>query len=355
MTIKDIARLSGVSVSTVSRALNDHPDVSDEAKARVREVVARQNFVPNNSARRLSSSSSNDVGLIVRGISNPFYTGVIPEIERSIRDAGYTLVMQQIDARADELQAGAVMQRERRLLGIIFLGGRSDYSPEEIAKVTVPHVFCTFDNSYGTLDRQSYSSVAIDDVETGRQAVMELCRSGHRRIAMMAACKEDASVSQLRYAGYRKALGELGIGEDPGLVLEAGGYGLSDGYRAAKEWLEGGRDFTALFAASDNLAIGAIRAMREKGLRVPEDVSVLSVDGLEVADYMNPTIATFCQPVREIGAKTAGILAGVIRGDCANRQEVLDTYFKPGGSVRQIGPAAGLAFGMESRKAAATA
>ncbi len=336
MTIKDIAKLSGMSVSTVSRVLNNHPDVSAAAKAKVQAVVEEFNFVPNNSARGLSRARSNNVGVIVRGISNPFYTGVIREIEKSINEAGYTMVMQQIGLREDEVRAGAIMEREKRLLGIIFLGGRSDYSPEEIATVTVPYVFCSFDNHYGTLDRRTYSSVSIDDVDTGYQAVQELYRNGHRRIAIMLAGKEDSSVSQLRYAGYAKALRELGLEVDDDLVIEVGNYDLADGYSKTREWLGRGKDFTAIFSAADNLAIGAIRAMREQGLSVPEDISVLSVDGLEVAEYMNPTISTFSQPVEELGGRAVEILVNIIQGKGRNKQEVLSTYYRVGESVRSI-------------------
>ena len=162
MTIKDIAKLSGVGVSTVSRVLNDRPDVSEESRRRVLEVIAEHNYLPNNSARSLVRTIRSDaVGLVVRGVQNPFYTDIIRAIEHKLDLAGYTMVMRQIASGDDEVKCGAVMEREKRLQGLIFLGGRSDYSPAELALLNVPFVCCTYTNAYGTLDPSKYSSVSI--------------------------------------------------------------------------------------------------------------------------------------------------------------------------------------------------
>ena len=211
MTIKDIAKLSGVGVSTVSRVLNDRPDVSEESRRRVLEVIAEHNYLPNNSARSLVRTKSDTVGLVVRGVQNPFYTDIIRAIEHKLDLAGYTMVMRQIASCDDEVKCGAVMEREKRLQGLIFLGGRSDYSPAELALLNVPFVCCTYTNAYGTLDPSKYSSVSIADEQEAYRAVMELAKKGHRRIAALTADPDDSSISQLRYSGYARALRELGI------------------------------------------------------------------------------------------------------------------------------------------------
>ena len=191
MTIKDIAKISGVSVSTVSRVLNNHPDVSEDVRHKVMAVVEEYNYIPNNSARALGQSKSDNIGLIVRGISNPFYTSIIHEIEQDIEKAGYTLVMQQIGSCDDELLAGAMMERDKRLRGLIFLGGRLDSTKDQIAGIGVPFVNCSSNNAYGTLDADSYSSVSIDDTQTAYEAVKELYKEGHRRIAVLLARPDD--------------------------------------------------------------------------------------------------------------------------------------------------------------------
>ena len=191
MTIKDIAKLADVSVSTVSRVLNDRPDVSEDSRRRVRAVIEAHRYVPNNSARDLVKIRSDAVGLVVRGVQNPFYTDIIHAIEQKLDASGYTMVMRQIPSDDDEIQCGAVMEKEKRLRGIIFLGGRSDYSPEEVSLLGVPYVCCSYTNSYGTLPPESYSSVSIADEQEAYRAVSELYKNGHRRIAVLTAAPDD--------------------------------------------------------------------------------------------------------------------------------------------------------------------
>ena len=163
MTIKDIARQCGVSVSTVSRVLNDRPDVSPENRRKVLSAIQRSNYIPNNTARDLVKTKSDAIGLVVRGVSNPFYTDIIRVIEEQVTARGYTLVMQQIGTCDDEVKRGAMMEREKRLRGLILLGGRSDYTPQELAPLNIPYVCCSYDNQYGTLPLDSYASVSIAD------------------------------------------------------------------------------------------------------------------------------------------------------------------------------------------------
>ena len=265
MTIKDIARLCGVSVSTVSRVLNDRPDVSEENRRRVLEVIESSNYIPNNTARDLVKTKSDAIGLVVRGVSNPFYTDIIRAVEDSITAEGFTMVMQQIGTCDDEIKRGAMMEREKRLRGIVFLGGRSDYTPEELTVLNVPFVCCSYANQYGTLPEGSYASVSIADEEEAYRAVTELYRCGHRRIAALICRPDDQSISQLRYQGYCKALSSHGIPLDPELVMCAGSFDIRDAYDAVCEKLRQGAEFTALFAIADSMAIGAMRALRDEG------------------------------------------------------------------------------------------
>ena len=156
MTIKDVAGRCGVSVSTVSRVLNNHPDVSDAIREKVMAVVRELHYVPNNSARDLVKPKSDAIGLVVRGVGNPFFTGVIRAIERTITEAGYTMVLHQIQSGEDELREGAELARSKRLQGLILLGGCFDYKPEQTASLGIPFVCCSFTNSFGTLRKDSF-------------------------------------------------------------------------------------------------------------------------------------------------------------------------------------------------------
>ena len=336
MTIKDIAKQCSVSVSTVSRVLNDRPDVSEDVRRKVLSAIKNSNYIPNNSARDLVRTKSDAIGLIVRGVSNPFYTDIIRTIESTITDAGFTMVMQQIGACDDEVKCGAVMEREKRLQGIIFLGGRFDYTPEDLTMLNVPFVCCSYSNQYGTLRVGEYSAVSIADEETARQAVDHLYDHGHRRIAALICREDDQSISQLRYQGYRKALESHGIPLDEDLVMCAGSFDIRDAYEAVREKLRQGAEFTALFAIADSMAIGAMRALRDAGRRVPEDCSVIAIDGLELSAYIEPPLTTLCQPMEEMGRRSAQILLGMLRGHGAHCCEVLPTQLREGASVKSI-------------------
>ena len=337
MTIKDIARLSGVGVSTVSRVLNDRPDVSEESRRRVLQVIAECNYLPNNSARSLVRTKSDAIGLVVRGVQNPFYTGIIRAIERDLDAAGCTMVMRQIGSCEDEIKCGAMMEREKRLQGIIFLGGRSDYTPAETALLNVPFVCCSYTNAYGALDPAKYSSVSIADEQEAYRAVMDLAQKGHRRIAALSANPRDCSISQLRCTGYARALRDLGLAPEDGEIICADDFDIESAYRAVTERLKRPADFTAIFAMADDMAIGAMRALRESGRSIPEDCSLIAIDGLTVSEYIYPMLTTLCQPTDEMGAKSVDILMSVIRGG-AHRHLILPTTLRAGQSVRDLNP-----------------
>jgi LacI family transcriptional regulator len=337
VTIKDIARLADVSVSTVSRVLNDRPDVSEESRRRVRAVIAAHHYVPNNTARDLVRLSSDAIGLIVRGVQNPFYTDIIAAVETALDAAGYTMVMRQIGFTDDELAVGAMMQREKRLRGVIFLGGRLNYTPREVAQLNVPFVLCSYTNAFGMLDRATYSSVSIDDERAAFDAVSELLRNGHTRVAALIADWDGSTISALRFRGYRRALREHGIPLRGELVISAGdSFAIEDAYRAVAEGLRRCDDFTALFAIADDMAIGAMRALREHGRDIPGDCSVIAIDGIVVSEYIHPMLTTLSQPREELGRRSVELLLANIEGRGAHRQLTLPTSFRPGASVRAI-------------------
>ena len=183
--IKDIAQDCGVGVSTVSRVLNDHPDVSDATRAKVMEAVERLRYIPNNSARNLVRTTSDSIALLIRGVNNPFFSKLVKVIEREVAQRGYTLELHHMDSCDDELRAAAMRITERKLRGILFLGGRFNYAPEDLAFISVPFVMCTYTNTFGTLSESAYSSIAIDDKRAAEEAVATLIALGHQRIALL--------------------------------------------------------------------------------------------------------------------------------------------------------------------------
>ena len=333
MTIKDIAERSGVSVSTVSRVLNNHPDVSAAVRERVLKVVQEFHYVPNNSARDLVRPKSDVIGLVVRGVGNPFFTAVIQAIEEACESAGYTMVLHQIRSGEDELRAGAELARSKRLRGLVLLGGQFDYTPEAVAALEIPFVCCTFTNSFGTLPQGTYSSVSIDDRKAAYKIVKMLTQRGHRKIAVLLNSTEDHSISQLRYKGYCQALEECGIQLDRELVEETITFEMSDSYAGMKNLLARRDDFTAVFAISDAMAVAAMKALHDQGKRVPEDCSVVAIDGIDMSAYTVPTLTTLVQPQKEMGQEAVRILVDMIEGRAGNRHVLLETTTREGGSV----------------------
>lgn len=337
--IKDIAKACGVAVSTVSRVLNDHPDVAPETRSRVMDAVSALHYVPNNSARNLVRTSSKSIALLVKGVNNPFFSKLIKVIEREVTQRGYTLELHHIDTRDDELAAAETLAAERPLCGILFLGGRFDYTPQDVAFINVPFVMCTYTNSFGTLTDDAYSSVAIDDRKAAVLAVDTLVALGHRKIALLCDEIADRSISELRSEGYRTALEAHGIAFDPELVCCTGSFSdMGAIYDAVAALHDSGKEFTAVFAIADMMAIAAIKALTDRGVRVPEDCSVLAIDGLELSLYTRPTLTTLVQPVEQMGLECARTLVGMVEENGRNAHALFAPTLRAGDSVRRIGP-----------------
>lgn len=335
MTIKDIARACGVGVSTVSRVLNNRPDVSDEVRRKVLEEVERQGYIPNNSARDLVKTQSDAIGVVTRGIGNPFFSDLLKTISREIDRNGFNMVLRQINSDEDEVKAGAILEREKKLRGLIFLGGRYDYTSAELSLIGVPYVCCSYNNRFGTLNAEDYAYVSIDDYQTAHCAVSELIDRGHRQIAALLPSCTDRSISQIRYKGYCAALTDHGITVNDALVEESGSYDMAAAYRSTRELLERTRDFTALFTVSDMMATAAMKAITDHGLHIPDDCSVIAIDGLNMSEYTIPTLTTMVQPAEKMGCETVGILLEMIEG-APPRHLQLEATLRKGGSVRSI-------------------
>ena len=333
MTIKDVAQHCGVSITTVSRVLNNHPDVRENVRTKVLAAIQELHYVPNNSARDLGKSQADTIGVVLRGATNPFLTAVLRSVEKAVEVAGYTLALQQIGTDADEVAAGASLIRSKRLRGLILLGGEFDYSPARVADLTVPFVCCTFTGSFGSLSKESYSSVSIDDYAEAYRAVKTLLDHGHRHVAVLLESTHDHSISELRYRGYCDALRDAGIQPDPELVAQCGSFEMLDVYKATKRLITRRKDFTALFTISDLMAMAAIKALHSAGLRVPQDCSVISIDGIEMTRYTVPTLTSLVQPGDEMGTQAVRILVDVLEGKGGHRHLRLATTLREGETV----------------------
>lgn len=313
VTIRDIARICGVGVSTVSRTINNHPDVNPETRDKILKVIEEYNYIPNNSARNLRKTNSNAIAVLVKGINNPFFAPLIRTMEKEINKRQCVMLIHQVDPRADEVDAALELVTEKNLLGILFLGGKFTHNNEKLSQIPVPFVMCTTKASGE--EGGSFSSVCIDDKAESFKAVDYLCSLGHRDIAIIIP-EDDESIGHVRYEGYEMALKKHQVPIRPELTCtfhsKIEEYTYDNGYRCMKRLLENKIPFTAVFAISDVLAVGACRAIQEAGKRIPEDVSVLGFDGIELTRFFNPPITTMAQPVRDIALESIRVLMNMI-------------------------------------------
>lgn len=317
-TIKDIAKICGVGVSTVSRAINNHPDINPETKEKIMNTIKEYGYVPNNSARNLKRVDAKAIAVLVKGISNPFFSNMIKVIEEECKKKRYSMELSHIEADEDEVDAALKVVKEKRLRGIIFLGGLFSHSDEKLKKLNVPFVFSTAGSIPENISKNQYSNIGVDDRKESARMVDYLIRLGHRNIAIVVAEAEEESIGKLRLEGYYDALQAHNIPVNPKLIYQTrddiGHFSMENGCLTARKLVESGEQFSAVYAVADALAIGAIRALLEAGLRVPDDVSVAGYDGIDVSGYISPSLTTIRQPVEEMAKDTVKLLFDIIAG-----------------------------------------
>lgn len=320
-TIKDIAKQCGVGVSTVSRAINNHPDINPETRRMIMQVIEETGFIPNNSARNLKRTDAKCIAVLVKGITNPFFSSMIQIIEEETQRNKYALVLRHVEADEDEVDVALELEKEKRLRGIVFLGGRFSHSEEKINKLKVPIVFSTIGADISDwVGKAEFSTIAVDDRLESKKMTEYLLDLGHRRIAFITERPEEA-IGRRRIDGYREAFSSRGVAIEEQMICyvqdELDHFSMENGYITTKKILKSGEKMSAIYAASDSLAIGACRAVLEAGKRIPEDISVAGYDGIALGEYYNPKLTTIKQPVEEMAKKTIRLLLDVI----AERQE----------------------------------
>ncbi len=334
VTIKDIARESGYSVSTVSRVLNHRNDVSPDAKKKIEEVVALYNFVPNNNAKHLKQNNSKSIGVLVKGISNMLFASIVEEIQQMIGKTEYTLVVSYLDEDADEVEEAERLCRERKPLGLLFLGGNPDYFKKGFSHVDVPCVLVT--NRANDMEFANLSSVATDDIAAAKCAMEALFAAGHRDIGILGGDIEKSYTSHQRYIGCRQSFKEHGLSLKQETCYEKARFSYDSAYRAMQRLLKKYPQLTAIFAMSDVMAIGAIRALRDMNYRIPEDISVIGFDGTALAEYYNPKLATIKQQYRTLATRSVEILFGQIELKKDPIHEIVPFEFVSGESIGNI-------------------
>lgn len=339
-TIKDIARICGVGVSTVSRAINNHPDISSETKALIMKTIREHNYIPNNSARNLKRLESNTIAVLIKGITNSFFNSMLKVFEYEIQKRKYSFLLHRVEEHENELDIALQLVKEKRLKGIVFLGGYFIHSEDKLKQMNIPFVLSTGGISE-KVDMESCSYVMVDDLQESYRMVDYLCKLGHKRIAIITSPIDDESIGKLRLQGYKQALKNNNITIDDALIRylvddSLDTFSMKYGYEAAKELLESGSDFTSIFAISDSMAVGVCKAIFEKGKRIPEDYSVAGYDGMDITFYYQPSITTIQQPVSEMASETIRILFDLIEGNTKGEGKIFSAELLVGQSTKSL-------------------
>ncbi len=320
MTIKDLAEKTGYAVATVSRALNNHPNVSKKARRAILQAAEESGFQLNTNAKQLKQQHATSILVVVKGTHNELFSELVQAIQNLIADTRYPLIVDYMDEDDNEVLRALQLCREKKPLGILFLGGNNSNFQQDFHRIHIPCVLVTNDAS--ALPFANLSSVCVDDQQACRCAVDTLIAMGHRHFAVVGGDRTVSDTSRDRYAGISQSFRSHGIEFDEDLDYQGVRYSYADGYSAAARLLAMGRKFTALFAASDVMAIGAIRALRDHGLRVPEDISVMGFDGLPLGSFLVPQLSTIAQPVKTMAMRSVEILISCIDGGPARRETV---------------------------------
>jgi len=320
MTIKDLARESGYSLGTVSRVLNGHPNVSEKARKAVMAVVEAQGFELNTNAKNLKQSRSNNILVVVKGRGNELFADMVEQLQMIFTPLPYPLIIDYIDELDNEVHRAAALCREKKPKGILFLGGSYQNFADEFSRIEVPSVLLT--GSAKRLRFSNLSSVDTDDCKGAACAVDYLLRAGHPDLIVLGGDRKLSGTSHDRYQGCLDAYHNHGL-EFEEQQYHTCRFSFRSGYETMKRVLDQGTQCSAVFAMADIIAVGAIRAIRERGLRVPEDISVMGYDGLELCDYLMPKLSSVVQPAKTIAQKGAEILLDCIeRGGSAHHMTV---------------------------------
>lgn len=330
-TIKDIAAMAGVSVTTVSRVLNHRPDVNSATRDRVEQIIKDCHFVGNTNARGLKQGNE-VICVVIRGRSNPFLSSLAEAILDRADNIPDNFVTEYIDEKADEFRTALRMTRQNHVKGLIFVGSLIDERVDAIRGLDVPMVFTTVNAESASLPRAS--SVAVDDRSMGRMVADQLLSCGHRRIAVFGSNPVAGDSLAMRFQGFCDAFAERGLTYDHTLYRETR-FSYEAGYDTARAFFSERPDATALFAMSDTVAVGAIRALKDMGLSVPSDVSVVGFDGVDIGRYTLPRLTTVEQPVEEIARRSVNLLLDMLEKNAVPRHILVEASFRSRESVAQ--------------------
>lgn len=320
-TIKDVAKELGISVSTVSRALNNHPDIKEQTKKEILEVMKRLNYTPNALARGLIHKKTNTIGLMIPDIADPFFSEIANGVEEVLTEVGYQVVYGNTMRNPDKEKLFLSSAKERQMDGLIVTPNFMDEELlDQFKRLDIPVVFLRRRSPEG-LD---VPFVDVDHYKGACLAMEHLIGLGHQNIGFIG-MPESSFLAELRYQGYLDTMSAHGLTPHPNAITH-GGRTIPQGREAMSTICEQNKSMTAVFAANDLLAIGALEWLAIQGISVPEKMSVVGFDNLEVASLHWIQLTTVAQPRKKMGVEAARIIDRMIRDEDYRAESV---FFEP--------------------------
>lgn len=318
-TIRDIARQAGVSVATVSRTLRDPETVRPVTRERVRAVIAEMNYSPNAIARQLRQRTNETVIVIVPAITNPFFAGIVQSIENVAMELGYRVLLGETQGSQERLDHYAEMVLTRIADGLILLGSLlPSIVRAGLAAGGAPPIPLVL--ACEPFEGLECPNVLIDNVAASQLAVRHLAERGCRRIATITGPLLN-TLCQDRLTGYRQGIAEAGLAGAEWVVQ--GDFSIESGYTAMQSLLAGSLRPDGVFCASDEMAIGALKAIHERELSIPGDIAVIGFDDLRFGAFAAPPLSTIRQPTTELGSTAMRLLDDVIHGRAGGKQAIV--------------------------------
>lgn len=331
VTIQDVAKRAGVSISTVSRVVNGYVHVSSELREKVESAIKELEYRPSQVARSLASQKTNLIGIIVPDLTYHYYANMISSIEEQASLNGYNIVVCNIkeDLKKEKKYIHVLMEMWAQ--GIILMHEKMDPSTKKLLKDSkIPTVLASV-----KIDGLDIPNVNIDDYKAAYDATEFLIKNGHKRIGFISGDMRDITAGRQRYEGYVGALRDYKLKADLSIIKE-GNFQIEDGYNKMAEIMKVKDKPTAVFAVSDSMAIGAMNYAIDQGYRVPEDISIMGFDNIDLAQVIRPRLTTVNQPSDEIGKRALITLIDLIEGRRTDKQIIIDHSIVEGQTYRNI-------------------
>ncbi|WOI53464.1 LacI family DNA-binding transcriptional regulator [Parvularcula sp. LCG005] len=328
--IRDVARMAGVSPATVSRAYTQPDKVSPDTLARVREAAENLNYKPNSMAKAFRGKSTDSVLILVPELSNVLFTRVLSGIERVATENNYYLLVSDTHDDVEIERSGVELVETNRADGVIQLGGR----PLEVLHKRGDDCGIPFVHAIEPVGHRPYPTVSVDNEAAAESMASYLLALGHRRIGVLAGIP-DRDVTRTRLNGFRRALAAYDLEYSPN-DAEFNAFSLSGGAEAALRLLTRTPDLTALFCMSDEIAIGAMRTCLDRGMRVPDDISITGFDNIAFSRFSAPPLTTVMQPAERMGEIAMTLMVNRLKGRPGQERQILPTELVIRGSCRRI-------------------